>query len=133
MRDTIVGAIATAISTVKGIKTITDWYTDQITDDMLPLVNILDKSDDIVREGNINHHTLTVVVDVYHNGTTTALREYIDAIAKAVQAIKSLVVNDVIFEQATIEKESESNMILIASLTFSVFYTTNLEMEAVQC
>lgn len=134
MRDTIVAAIATAISTVSGIKTITDWYTDQITDDMLPLVNILDKTDDITRDNNVNHHILTVVVDVYTNGSTTSLRGYINEIAKAVQLIKSLVVNDVIFEQATIEKESESNTILIGSLTFSVFYTTNPEtMEAIQC
>lgn len=132
MRDTIVGAIATAISTVKGIKTITDWYTDQITDSMLPLANILDKVDDISQEGGINHHTLTVEIDLYHKGTSSALRMMIDDIIEAMQLLKSSVVNDVNVERVAIDKESESNQVFIATITFTFNYS-DYNTEVVQC
>lgn len=134
MRQTIISTIATAISTIEAVKTVTDWYTDQITDTMLPLVNIKDTKEDITKEGGYNHHQLQVEIDIYDKRNSSDVRDLITDVIKVTNSSILGIVTDVNIEGCELTREAEANSVYIATLHFVVSYSTNPEtMEVVQC
>jgi len=132
MRQTIISAIATAIGGIDGVKTVTDWYTDQITDSMLPLVNIQDKTESITQEGGINHHELAITVDIYDKRSGSDVRGLATDVMEAILDID--IATDINVEGFDLDREAESNSIFIATLHFMVRYSTDPEtMEVTQC